>query len=192
MLLGGHKLHPLWYTGWIPLLFLISCISMGYAIVVWESAISSRIFKRERETRMLASLAGTMIAVNVLFLLLRFGDILFSGKAALMFTDGFYSFMFWLEIALFAIPIYMFSRTKARQNFATIFRGSLLMLFAGALYRFDAYIIAYNPGPGWSYFPTLPELLITLGVIALEITLYIYIVKRYPILGGVPATQSAD
>ena len=29
-------------------------------------------------------------------------------------------------------------------------------------------------------------------VIALEVTLYIFIVKRYPILGGVPATQTAQ
>ena len=48
MLLAGHKLHPLWFTGWIPLLFLISCIGMGYAVVVWEAAVSSAIFKRER------------------------------------------------------------------------------------------------------------------------------------------------
>ena len=67
MLLAGHKLHGLWYTGWIPLLYLISCIGMGYAVVVWESAVSSSIFKRERETGMLTSLAGVMIIVNLLF-----------------------------------------------------------------------------------------------------------------------------
>ncbi len=50
MLLAGPKLHRLWNTGWIPLLFLISCIGMGYAVVVWESAVSSTVFKRQRET----------------------------------------------------------------------------------------------------------------------------------------------
>ena len=39
-LLAGWKLHPLWNTPWIPLLFLISCVGMGYAGVVWESAVS--------------------------------------------------------------------------------------------------------------------------------------------------------
>jgi Ni/Fe-hydrogenase subunit HybB-like protein len=192
MLLGGHKLHPLWYTGWIPLLFLISCVGMGYGVVVWEAAVSSAVFKRKRETSMLASLAGAMIVVNVLFLVLRFGDIIVNGKTALMFTEGFYSVLFWIEIALFVIPIFMFASKKARDDFGTIFRGSILMMLSGAMYRFDAYIVAYNPGSNWAYFPTLPELLITLGVVALEIALYIYIVKRYPILGGVPATQSAQ
>jgi Ni/Fe-hydrogenase subunit HybB-like protein len=65
-------------------------------------------------------------------------------------------------------------------------------MLAGAVYRFDAYLTAYNPGPNWSYFPNLPELLITFGVIALEIALYIYIVKKFPILAGVPAKESAQ
>jgi Ni/Fe-hydrogenase subunit HybB-like protein len=192
MLLGGKKLHGLWYTGWIPLLFLISCIGMGYAIVVWESAVSSAVFKRERETEMLASLAGAMIVVHALFLIVRFLDILISGKLMLMFNSGALSLMFWIETALFAIPIVMLSRRGSRERFSTIFNASILMLLAGSLYRFDAYIVAYDPGPGWSYFPAVPELIITLGVIALEIVVYIYLVKRFPILSGAPSAQSAQ
>ena len=64
MLLAGHKLHPLWNTGWIPLLFLVSCIGMGYAVVVWESTISSRAFKRDRHAGMLKSLGGAMVMLQ--------------------------------------------------------------------------------------------------------------------------------
>jgi Ni/Fe-hydrogenase subunit HybB-like protein len=189
MLLAGHKLHPLWYTPWIPLLFLISCVGMGYAVVVWESAVSSAVFKRERETDMLQSLAGVMVVVNLLYLALRFGDIFISGKTGLMFTSGFLSLVFWAEIAMFVIPTLMFVRSR---DFRTLFAGSVLLMLAGAMYRFDAYIVAYNPGPNWNYFPNLPEFLITLGVVALEIALYIFIVKRYPILGGVRAAEAAS
>jgi Ni/Fe-hydrogenase subunit HybB-like protein len=179
----------LWNTPWIPLLFLISCIGMGYAIVVWESAVSSTVFKRQREDEMLVSLSGAMVVILGLFLLLRFADIIVSGKAVLMFTSGFLSLMFWIEIALFAIPVYMLMKVKTTKSFLTIFRASMLIMLAGALYRFDAYIVAYNPGENWSYFPTTLELLITLGVVAFEIFLYIVIVKRYPILSGTRVTQ---
>ena len=37
MLIAGPRLHPLWNTGWLPLLFLMSCIAMGYAVVVFEA-----------------------------------------------------------------------------------------------------------------------------------------------------------
>jgi Ni/Fe-hydrogenase subunit HybB-like protein len=191
MLLAGHKLHGLWYTGWIPLLYLISCVGMGYAVVVWESAVSSSVFKREREDSMLISLSGAMVVVLGLFLLLRFADIIISGKTMLMFTSGFMSIMFWIEMALFAIPMVMLMRAKDRANFGTIFKASVLIMLAGGLYRFDTYLTAFNPGEGWSYFPTTLELLITLGVIAFEIFLYIFIVKRYPILSGTRAAGAA-
>jgi len=191
MLLAGHKFHPLWNTGWIPLLFLISCVGMGYGVVVWESAVSSAAFKRERETSMLTSLSGAVIVVNALYLAIRLLDIVISGKTLLMFNQGIYSLMFWLEIILFAAPIVMFANPQRRARFSTMFQASILLVLAGALYRFDSYLVAYNPGANWTYFPNLPELLITLGAIALEIAVYIYIVKRFPILAGVPAARSA-
>lgn len=191
MLLGGHKLHPLWHTGWIPLLFLVSCVGMGYAVVVWESGVSSAVFKREREDSMLTSLSGAVVITLGLFLAIRFLDLIFSGKITTMFTSGFYSIVFWIEIALFVVPMVMLITAKSRTDFKTMLRASMFIMLAGAMYRFDAYIVAYNPGPNWSYFPTTLELLITLGVIAFEVFLYIVIVKRYPILAGQPAAGTA-
>jgi Ni/Fe-hydrogenase subunit HybB-like protein len=191
MLIAGQKLHGLWSTPWIPLLYLISCVGMGYAVVVWESAVSSRVFKRQREDSMLISLSGAMVVVQGLYLLLRFADIIISGKTMLMFNSGVLSLMFWIEIALFAVPMVMLMRAKDRANFATIFKASILIMLAGGLYRFDTYIVAFNPGKNWSYFPTTLEMLITLGTIAFEIFLYIFIVKRYPILSGTRVAQAA-
>jgi Ni/Fe-hydrogenase subunit HybB-like protein len=99
--------------------------------------------------------------------------------------------MFWIETILFAAPIILLANRDRRGRFSTMFQASILLVLAGALYRFDSYLVAYNPGANWTYFPNLPELLITLGAIALEIAVYIYIVKRFPILAGVPAARSA-
>ncbi len=191
MLVAGHKLHGLWFTGWIPLLFLISCIGMGYAVVVWESAVSSRAFGREREDEMLRSLSSAMVIVLAAFVVLRFATVILGGKTALMFTSGMYSVVFWIEMALFIVPMVMLASKRRLQDFRNIFWASVLIMLSGTMYRFDAYIVAYNPGPGWTYFPTIPELFITFGVIALEITLYIIIVKNFPILGGTRAARSA-
>jgi Ni/Fe-hydrogenase subunit HybB-like protein len=164
---------------------------MGIAVVVRETAVSSKDFNREREDSMLKTMTGAMVIDKGLNLLLRIGDILVSGRAGLMFTSGILSLMFWIEIALFAIPMVMLMRAKDRGNFVTIFKASMLIMLAGGLYRFDTYLTAFNPGVGWSYFPTTLELLITLGAIALEIFLYVFIVKRYPILSGTRAARAA-
>jgi Ni/Fe-hydrogenase subunit HybB-like protein len=191
MLLAGDKLHGLWYTPWIPLLYLISCIGMGYAVVVWESSISHRVFKRESEKDMLVSLSGAMVVVVTLYLVLRFGDIIVSGKLPLMFTSGWLSIVFWGEIALFIVPLLILMNKQRRSHFPNMLTASILLMLAGSFYRFNTYITAYNPAPGQNYFPSFLEIYITVGVIALEITLYYLIVKRYPIIGGVPAERSA-
>jgi len=183
MLLGGPKLHQLWNTPLIPLLFLVSCVAMGYAVVIFESGVSGAIFGRPRHTAMLAKLSGAMVVVLALFLVIRFVDLILRGRLGLMFHDW-YSVLFWFEMALFAVPLVMLSNAQRRQHFPTLFKAASLMLFAGILYRFDTYLVAFNPGRQWTYFPSLVEILISVGVVSLEILLYIAIVKRYPILAG--------
>jgi Ni/Fe-hydrogenase subunit HybB-like protein len=58
----------------------------------------------------------------------------------------------------------------------------MLFMLAGSLYRFDTYLVAFSPGAQWSYFPSVTEILVTVGLIAGEIMLYIVIVKVFPIL----------
>jgi Ni/Fe-hydrogenase subunit HybB-like protein len=57
-------------------------------------------------------------------------------------------------------------------------------MFAGALYRFDTYLVAFTPGPNWAYFPSVPEIAITVGMVAFEVLAYIVIVKTFPILAA--------
>ena len=56
------------------------------------------------------------------------------------------------------------------------------MLLAGALYRFNAFLFTFDPGAGYSYFPSVPEMMVTLGVVAFEVMAYIVLVKAYPVL----------
>jgi Ni/Fe-hydrogenase subunit HybB-like protein len=65
-----------------------------------------------------------------------------------------------------------------------MFRAALMIVVAGTLYRFDSYLVAFDPGPGWSYFPSVSETVITLGLIAVEILVFILLVKSFPILSG--------
>jgi len=189
-MLAGQKLNGLWYTPWLPLLYLISCVGMGYAVVVWESSLSASLFKRSRETSMLISLSGVMVVILSLYLVLRLGDLVISGKVPLMFS-GWLSIVFWAEIGLFAVPLLMLANKQRRSHFPVILKASILIMLAGAFYRFNTYITAYRPAEGQTYFPSFLEIFITFGVIALEVSMYYFIVKRYPILGGAAAEKSA-
>jgi len=55
-------------------------------------------------------------------------------------------------------------------------------MLAGSVYRFDTYLVAFRPGSHWSYFPSVGEILVTVGLVAGELMAFILIVKLFPIL----------
>jgi Ni/Fe-hydrogenase subunit HybB-like protein len=190
MLLAGSRLHPLWRTPLLPLLFLISCVAMGYAAVVFEAALSSAVFHRRPDTPMLAKLARAIVPLQLLFVGLRFGDLAWRGNAGLMLAGDLRSAMVWIELAMFIAPVVMLLTPATPRDLGRLFRAAMVMMVAGALYRFDTYLVAFTPGPHWVYFPSVPEISITVGLVAFEILAYIVIVKRFPILAGGPAVES--
>lgn len=187
LLIAGEKVHPLWQTPLLPLLFLISCLPMGYGAVIMESQLSSRAFGRPSEIKLLRGLSRPMSALLVAYLVIRLGDLAFRGQlAALGALDG-YTALFALELAIFATAAYVlfFGTLHA----PLLFRAAMLVLIGGAVYRFSAFLFAFRPGPGFSYFPAVSELMITIGIISAEIALYLLIVKKLPILAALPKAR---
>ena len=76
--------------------------------------------------------------------------------------------MFWIENALFLAAALVFITPAGRASQRASFLGAVALLAGGSLYRLDAYLIGYQPLSNWSYFPSVPELMVSIGVIALE------------------------
>jgi Ni/Fe-hydrogenase subunit HybB-like protein len=182
MLIAGKKLSPLWQTGFLPLLFLISAITMGYAIVIFESLYASVGFKRPFEMQLLSKLAGVMPALIGAYLVIRFADVALRGAFGLAFRFDAQSLMFWVENALYVAALVYVAPASKRTEKKPLFLGAFFMLLAGTVYRFDTFLVGFNPGDHWSYFPSFSETVITLGIISFEIMAYLYIVKKFPVL----------
>ena len=69
-----------------------------------------------------------------------------------------------------------------RGNARMLFLSAICLLLAGAVLRFNALIIGFNPPAGYVYFPSVIELLVSIGLLAVEVVGFTYIVKRFPIL----------
>ena len=186
MLLAGSRLHPLWRTPLLPLLFLISCVAMGFAAVVFENAFSSVAFKRRVHIGMLASLAGIIAPLQFLFVVIRIGDLWWRGDLELLFAGGGRAAIAALEYVAFLAPVVMLASPHRRRDLGVLVRAAMVMMFAGALYRFDTYLVAFTPGAHWSYFPSVGEIVITVGLVSFELLAYIVIVKMFPILEAGP------
>lgn len=196
LLLASTKIHALWHTPLLPLLFLTSCLCVGYGAVIVESSLSSLSFRLPQETPILRKLALPISLLLLAFFVIRLADLAYRGRLSLIGTSGGLGLLFLLEMLLFFLPALLLLIPQVRQNAGGLFSIALLVLFAGSLYRISAYLIAYNPGPGWTYFPALTEILITVGILSFEVALYLFLVKRFPILARptqetTPATEKA-
>lgn len=180
MLLPATKLHPLWFTSWLPLLFLVNAVMMGYGAVVLESHLAARAFKRPLETEMLGRLAHVAWYVTAGWLVFRVVEVAIAGELALVVSPIGIAFL--LEVGLLGVAVYLLGSDQRRRQAGQQFRAAVVLVFAGTLFRLNTYLVAFRPGGNWSYSPALPELLITLGIIALEVALYIAAVKTFPIL----------
>jgi Ni/Fe-hydrogenase subunit HybB-like protein len=179
----GWKVHPLWQSLHLqPLLAILTALTMGFAVVVFEASFSSVGFRRPSETPLLAGLGKGIVGLIAAYLVFRFGEILVNGKLGLIFAGDLGSLMFLLETALFVFPLAVLSSSKYRGHGPLLLWASVSMLFAGSLYRFNAFLITYDPGPGYSYFPSTPEIMVTAGMVALEIMVFLFVVKKFPVL----------
>lgn len=189
----GNQLHPLWHTLLLPLLFIISAVTMGFCIVVFEATLVSVGFRRPGEAHLLGKMAGVVMTLLVVWLVIRLSNLAYEGKLALALTHDWINLMFWAEIALFALPVLILLPRRNRYHPQKLFIAAVLMLLGGSLYRLDAYLVAYYPAtPGFHYFPSAPELLISIGFIALEVLGYIVLARLLPVLPGLGGHKPAQ
>lgn len=190
MVIVGNKLSPIWQTQMLPVFFLLTAILMGFAIVVWEGVLSTFSFNRPSETPMLKKIGKIMMTVGVVFIVLRLIDLIIRGHLGTALT-GPMSGWFWLEMALLIGGVVLLASEQNRGRSRALFISSSMLLLAGIFYRLNVYLIGYTPTIGpWSYFPSTKELLITIGIFALEVALYLIFVKKLPVMHATPAIQA--
>ena len=192
LLLSGPRLHPLWNTTLLPLLFLLSCIAMGYAVVVLEGTLTRRLLRRTAEIDMVAGLGFAMLPLLGLYLGIRLIDLAVRGQLHALLAFDLYGVMALIELALFAAAGLLLTTDARRRDLGNAFRAAMLLILAGALYRFDTFLVAFQPGAHWAYFPNVAEILVTTGLVAGEVAAYIVLIRLFPILRGESRAEPAQ
>lgn len=192
LLIQPAKLHPLWWTPILPIMFFSSAITVGMAMIILESSLSSRYFQRGLETHLLAKLAkGLPIALGI-YALLKFGELAVAGELGLLFTSGIMSVLFWAEILIGVVtPVVWFSIEKNRTSPNGLLMGAIIVIAGMILNRFDVSWFAvkhpdsmfYMPTfmSNVDYFPTLPEVAVSIGIFAAGILAFGLLAKYFPV-----------
>jgi Ni/Fe-hydrogenase subunit HybB-like protein len=165
LLIQPAKLHPLWWTPILPVLFFVSSVSMGLAMIIFESSMSSRYFQRGLESHLLEKLARAIPLVLALYVLLRFGQLTIAGNLRYLFGSGAMSVLFWTEIVVGSIiPMIIFSSKENRASPRMLLVGALTLLVGMILNRFDVSWLGIHRLTQVTYVPSLMELSISAAI----------------------------
>lgn len=182
------KLHPLWYSELLPLLFLISAIIAGISMVIIESTLTHRVFKRQVENfdhaefdRLTIGLGKAASAALLIYFFLKLFGLTHSDDWHLLLTP--YGYWYLLEVLGFIfLPAFIFAYGVRHKNVKVVRWTALLTVTGVILNRINTSIIAFNWNAAERYYPRWTEIVITVGVITMGVLAFRWIVNRMAIL----------
>jgi Ni/Fe-hydrogenase subunit HybB-like protein len=162
-----HRLHPLWYTPLLPLLFYGSSILAGLSVSLLSYRAAVRVAGRREAPEVVAGLMRGMAIVGGLYLALRVGEVVVAGKWPLLRPDQAMARLWWLEVGLGGIvPWLLVVRPRWRQRPSLTWLVPLLLILGIGANRFNATWFAQTPPQGGNYWPHPLEWFSTLGILA--------------------------
>lgn len=184
MVIAGPKMHPLWQTPILPLLFLLSAITVGLPMVIMESVITSKSFGLKPETHILSNLSNIVAPLLGVYLAFKIGDMMIRKTFVYLYDINAASIMFTLELLVgIVIPLRLFMSRQVAKSPTAMAIASFMVILGVLMNRINNFLIAYNPPYAVkSYFPSIGEISVTLGFVALEILLFRFFVINFPIV----------
>jgi len=184
MAIATTKVHPLWHTPVLPLLFLLSAFVVGPSMVIFESMIASRSFKLKPEMDVLSRLARFVPILLIIYFGAKMMDIVNRETYVYFFDGSFESIMFLIEIILgIIVPFSILMFEKYRKTPITLFIGAALVVFGVALNRINVFLTGYHPlYVEKAYFPAWTEIAVTVGFISIIILLYRFFALNFSVI----------
>ena len=189
-LIAPSKLHPLWYSPYLPVFFFVSSIIAGLSMVIIESTLSHRYFAdkmdeahmKEKDTVTLGFGKAASLVLAGYFIIKVIG-ISEANNWHLLATS--YGLWFLLELFGFvALPCFLFAIGVREKKYRLIKWTAVLTVLGIIVNRFNICLVAFN----WHlpssqrYFPHWMEIGISVFLVTIGLIVYRFIVTRMPIL----------
>jgi Ni/Fe-hydrogenase subunit HybB-like protein len=192
-LMAKGKIHPLWYSEFIPVMFFVSSIFAGLSMVIFEGSISHKVFAwqisekhRRQERNILRNLAKICAGVMFAYFFLNVLVFIHGQHWDMILTPMGYWYL--LEMLGFvALPMVLFFISYRKNNPLLIKIAAIVTMLGVILNRLNVSVIGFNWNLPNHYVPSWMEILVTLAVIFTEIWIFRWIVTRMPVLRDSPA-----
>ncbi|HSK08412.1 MAG TPA: Ni/Fe-hydrogenase cytochrome b subunit [Vicinamibacterales bacterium] len=196
-LMMPHRVHPLWYSGFVPVFFFVSAVAAGLAMVIVEGALSHRAFpsrvpqaSHAQLDRITIGLSRAAALVLFAYFFLKLQGLVDSGRFDLLNTGYGYWFLFEM-IGFILAPSFLFA-IAARRRQPTLARWVAGWTVLGIVVnRLNLSVIAFNWNAADRYVPSAAEILISVTIITIGVMTFRWIVNRMPVLREDPAYPPA-
>ncbi|MCK4658418.1 MAG: Ni/Fe-hydrogenase cytochrome b subunit [Phycisphaerae bacterium] len=184
MVIAPSKFHDLWDTSICSLLFLLSAFMVGFPMVIFESMFASWSLKLKPEMEILSPLSKYIVFFTGVYLTVKVTDMLIRGSYTYLTEGSLQSNCFIIEMVFGVIvPFVMLMFARVRNTPRLLFIAALLIVLGVVFNRVNVFLIAYQPPyVTKSYFPSIFEISVTLGLMATLMLIYRLAVTYLPVI----------
>lgn len=184
MLIAPYKVHPLWYTPVLPAFFLLSAISVGLPMIIFESYLVARSFRLPPERHLWAGLTRIIPALLGTYGVAKLVDITVREAWPFVLEGSPQSFAFVAEL-IFGVflPLGLFVIPSIGRRPKLTFLAASLVVFGVVLNRINVFLVAYKPViEAQPYWPSIFEVLVTVGLVCALVLIYRAAVIWLPVI----------
>jgi Ni/Fe-hydrogenase subunit HybB-like protein len=191
-MMAKSKIHPLWYTEFIPVLFFVSSTFAGLSMVIFEGSISHKVFSYRVGDKQHASHDDILIGLGrfcavMMFVYFFFKVLILIHGQQLHLLATPWGYWFLVEILGFVLlPGFLYFQAVQQRSIGLIRLAAILTLVGIIVNRLNVTTIAFQWQAEVPYYPTWMEVEVTLAVICAEIWAFRWVVNRMAVLGDPP------
>ncbi len=182
LLLNKEQLSRLWYTPSLPFNFFLQAVSIGLAMVIFESHMSSRVFGHPVENKILTSIAKGLRNILLVYLAWRVIDFTYHDNWQVLSHSRFETFWFGVEWAVgIVLPMLLLSSNLRKIPLARFWIATCV-IFGVVLGRINASLTGMSSYFNQVYIPSWQEVTISAAIISAGLLIFQAIVRNLPIL----------
>jgi Ni/Fe-hydrogenase subunit HybB-like protein len=191
-LMAKDKIHPLWYSEFIPILFLVSSVFAGLSMVIFEGSISHKVFfnqisekNHKAQKGILQGLSKICASAMFAYFFLQLLVFIHNKNWDLLFTPMGYWFLTEM-IGFVLVPMMLFFYSYRTSNTLLVRIAAILTMLGIIINRLNVTVIGFRWDAAVHYVPSWMEIVVTLTVIFTEIWIFRWIINRMPVLRESP------
>ncbi len=197
-LMASEKIHPLWYSEFIPILFFVSSIFAGLSMVIFEGSISQRVFSDQISEKNHKAHDGIIhglskICAFTLMIYFFLHIVVFVHGKHWIYLNSRMGAWYLVEMIGFVIfPMILYFVSYRTRNITLVKISSLVTMIGIIINRLNVTVIAFKWDAPTHYVPSWQEIVVTLAVLSIEIWVFRWVVRRLPVLRESPSWVPED